>query len=432
MTPIDNDLADFRSQAVAASEALKRTLQSSVSLEKSGISYCLVRQSCGRWTRKHMFVAAPGTGQILAEALKHGDIEKLPPIEPYPVRFLQPSTPIEVEYCPGLGDSQSHCFAYITVSEFTLSFGKGQLRKFLKQQTLGSNQLLALADKIPRLRSIAVLGVPTNKSDQPPRLSVTPGQATAVITPVEDNSVNVAFSTKLSVMQFFLSLTPIFLVLAGGGLLYAAWAQWPRAAPLGAGDLLYSALLLGPGLLSLAVGVTICCVNLEYLSYRYTHRLTRRLIRARPDSIVDPDDPEAVFVAVVPRKIWTKLNLDDPSDRGFLLIDTRGQQLLFEGLRERYRIPAKALISCGIEPMDVGNHFFATVVRARTSETGIDLEGRQLDWAGWEAPFRPRPTKFRGQRILGRHSAEALRQRICQLLPEVERKMERRMGHSSF
>jgi hypothetical protein len=44
MTPIDNDLVDFRSQAVAASEALQRTLPSGVSLEKSGISYCLVRQ----------------------------------------------------------------------------------------------------------------------------------------------------------------------------------------------------------------------------------------------------------------------------------------------------------------------------------------------------------------------------------------------------
>jgi hypothetical protein len=160
--------------------------------------------------------------------------------------------------------------------------------------------------------------------------------------------------------------------------------------------------------------------TLEYLNYRYTHRLTRRLIRARPDPIVDPDDPESVFVAVVPRKNWTKLNLDDPSDRGFLLIDMRGQQLLFEGLRERYRIPAKALISCGIEPIDVGNHLFATVVRARVSGTGIDLEGRQLAWAGWEAPFRPRPTRFKRPRLLGPHSAESLRQRICQLLPEVE------------
>jgi len=397
--------------------ALAVTIVAGLARSRVGRVYC---ESCGRWTRKHMFVAAPGIGQILAEALKHGDIEKLRTIEPYPVGFLQPSTPIDLEYCPGMGNSQSHCFAYITVSEFTFSFGKAQLQKFLKQQTLGAIQLLALADKIPRLRSIAVLGVATKRSDQPKRLSITPGEATAMITPVEDSSVNVAFSAKLSVIQFFLSLTPIFLVLVGGGLLYASWAQWPRAAPLGTGDLLYSALLLSLGVLSLAVGGTICCVNLEYLNYRYTHRLTRRLIRARPDPIVDPDDPESVFVAVVPRKNWTKLNLDDPSDRGFLLIDMRGQQLLFEGLRERYRIPAKALISCGIEPIDVGNHLFATVVRARVSGTGIDLEGRQLAWAGWEAPFRPRPTSFKRPRLLGPHSAESLRQRICQLLPEVE------------
>jgi len=46
MTSSDNDRTDFRSQAVAASEAQQRTLPTGVALEKSGISYCLVRQPC--------------------------------------------------------------------------------------------------------------------------------------------------------------------------------------------------------------------------------------------------------------------------------------------------------------------------------------------------------------------------------------------------
>jgi hypothetical protein len=44
MTSIDSDLTDFRTKAVWASEALQRTLPRDVSLERSGISYCLVRQ----------------------------------------------------------------------------------------------------------------------------------------------------------------------------------------------------------------------------------------------------------------------------------------------------------------------------------------------------------------------------------------------------
>jgi len=399
---------------------------------RAGRAYC---ESCDRWMRKHSFVAAPGLGQILADALKHSEIDRLETIESYPVRFMQPSTLIDVEYCRGLSDSESACVTYMTVSEFSdqppsaeissrdhvgvlrligsfVGYTRSPgLQKFLKQQALLRNQLLALAGKIPRLRSVAVLGAETCRSDQLARLGLSVGQATAVITPVDDSSVGIAFSTRLSVIQMVLSLTPILLVLAGAGVLYAAWAQWPQNQPL------FSVWLVILGFSSLAVGATICCINLEYLNYRYTHRLTRRLVRSRPDAIVDPDDPECVFVAVVPRKNWTKLNLDDPSDRGFLLVDARERQLLFEGLRERYRIPANALISCEIEALDVGNHLFAAVVRARTAGIAEDIAGMQPAWTGWEAPFRPRPTKFARPRLLGPHSAEALRQRIALLLP---------------
>jgi hypothetical protein len=42
--PADNDAVDFRSHAVAASEALRRNLPSGLSPEKSGFSYCLERR----------------------------------------------------------------------------------------------------------------------------------------------------------------------------------------------------------------------------------------------------------------------------------------------------------------------------------------------------------------------------------------------------
>ena len=70
--------------------------------------------------------------------------------------------------------------------------------------------------------------------------------------------------------------------------------------------------------------------------------------------------------------------------------------------------------------MDVGNHLFVAVVRARVPGDPVELAGTQPAWTGWEAPFQPRPRELTGQRILGPHSAEALRQRIGQLLPEVE------------
>lgn len=44
MAPSENERADFRSGAVAASEAMRRALPSGLTLEKSGMSYCVERE----------------------------------------------------------------------------------------------------------------------------------------------------------------------------------------------------------------------------------------------------------------------------------------------------------------------------------------------------------------------------------------------------
>jgi hypothetical protein len=74
MTSIDNDLTDFRSQAVAASEALQRTLPSGVSLEKSGISYCLVRRPSLTRLRAPIKVTAVACAVLGLSAVATGGI----------------------------------------------------------------------------------------------------------------------------------------------------------------------------------------------------------------------------------------------------------------------------------------------------------------------------------------------------------------------
>src|SRR5438552_60806 len=74
--------------------ALAITIVAALARSRAGRAYC---ESCNRWMRKHSFVAAPGAGQVLAGALMRGEIDELVTIEPYPIRFLQPSTPIDVE-----------------------------------------------------------------------------------------------------------------------------------------------------------------------------------------------------------------------------------------------------------------------------------------------------------------------------------------------
>jgi hypothetical protein len=69
---------------------------------------------------------------------------------------------------------------------------------------------------------------------------------------------------------------------------------------------------------------------------------------------VDPDGPEAIFVEMVPRRHWARANrmLETAGDLGFLRIDAGRGLLLFEGDRERYQIPAGAILGCEVEQVE--------------------------------------------------------------------------------
>jgi hypothetical protein len=87
-----------------------------------------------------------------------------------------------------------------------------------------------------------------------------------------------------------------------------------------------------------------------YLRWR-----TRRRILGRSDSIVSPDDPQAFFAQVVPQKNWYRsLKMENATDRGWLAIDRANHQLLFEGVRERWVIPARFIEQCLVQEVRVG------------------------------------------------------------------------------
>jgi hypothetical protein len=84
----------------------------------------------------------------------------------------------------------------------------------------------------------------------------------------------------------------------------------------------------------------------------YMFRRAQGQMRQRPEAIVDPNNPEAIFVEVVPRRNWGSIALQNAEDIGFLLLDTDRGQLLIEGDNKRYRIPAAAVLSSDVELMN--------------------------------------------------------------------------------
>ena len=86
----------------------------------------------------------------------------------------------------------------------------------------------------------------------------------------------------------------------------------------------------GAGALAAGFGVLVCWKNVDFFNMRLGYRLTRKALEFRPSAVVDPDDPDAVYVDFVPREQWTRIVCDHPSDVGFCKIDTRSGESMPE------------------------------------------------------------------------------------------------------
>jgi hypothetical protein len=144
------------------------------------------------------------------------------------------------------------------------------------------------------------------------------------------------------------------------------------------------------------------------------HKIQSEFLR-RPDPVVDPNHPDAIMVEVVPRRNWGQVLLTNAEDQGFLFVDTKGRQLLFEGDQQRYRIPAEAILSCEVEAMnkDAAQDERSVPVAAVVVSFRDDRLGER------EVPFLPRAT-VAGDTLGGNYveRARELDRRIAALLSE--------------
>lgn len=156
----------------------------------------------------------------------------------------------------------------------------------------------------------------------------------------------------------------------------------------------------------------------ELRSYNlFAHRVLWRRVRVeltgRPDALVRPEDDGAVFVDVVARRDWRRLMLNNSADVGLLRVDVEAGCLFFEGVNERWCIPASSIVSCETETVKFGNspvNHFLTIINAWGGDTHYErsLFGIPLTWKG--AAKRRR-----------KEAAEVLRRKILDLLPAERR-----------
>jgi hypothetical protein len=210
----------------------------------------------------------------------------------------------------------------------------------------------------------------------------------AEIKPVEADYAGKVFTKRTMLIGNALTLSGLLMVFGSIGL--AAWGgitafpdkNSPQDVPPAKKAVGIAVLSLG--LASFAGTAIFFFINPSYFGNKYLLKKLRLEFSRRPNCTVDPNDPEALFVEIVPKLNWGRMMLDNASDVGFLVLDRRRKEILFEGDKERWRIPAESITHCGLEVyvQGQGTHaatkIFFVVLRAQRSGEF------------WEAPIRER------------------------------------------
>jgi hypothetical protein len=380
-----------------------------IAIARSRRAYC---EHCRRWMRSIPLHSDPGKSAEIAEALEGGDLAAIPVTVGRIGVLGRPVSLLEFEYCPGLQEPDSPCAAYLTLQEVTNP--KKRPEVLMYQGQLRPDEREALAVRLPVLAWLRVSAPPpANEQELFGQSLARHTGPVAAIERLPPDAGTRQFD-RVAKVVFFLGLVCVAVLLAGVGLtvwgaLRTPWQQPPAAAWA-------DWVLLGVGLVLALAGGFVCWVNVDYPGVLYARRWIRGVIAARPDALVGADDPAAHFVDVVPRAQWHRLNPAKPTDLGLLLIDRTSRRLAFEGMKERYVIPADAVLACAVEPMRPHTrewNIFAMVltVRPRDGAAPSLIGGYRDD--SWEIPFVCLPTAFRRFSSAYRRAlAESLRSEI--------------------
>jgi hypothetical protein len=205
-----------------------------------------------------------------------------------------------------------------------------------------------------------------------------------------------------------LQLSPLLLAIAFaatfGWLAYAHWDDWDQAT-------LTATIAIAA---AIPLGLLVYLIRYEhYLPGIYYHKRTMAVLRNRGDSFVDADDPDAVFVEVIPRANWARLMAQNARDVGLMKVDERKRVILFEGDRERWVIPAESILSCEVEEFtELG------MEENKYNLHAVVVLVANIGGQPWEAPLCPRITTFTPWTAdTRRRLARELRQMIRTILP---------------
>ncbi len=307
-----------------------------------------------RWMRREKALIPGNAAEAFLEALSGDHLSEFLANTP-PANDAQTACPLTFEYATPDAGSPLEYPVYASLGNVPVS-GKFNItrlwslirhprRTLLRQAKLEVGEVLTLRPLFPNLtrllaaqhtelRDVTPGVVPTAVVEE------TPTSEFAQVTPVPEPYRQRVRSKGYALWVNLVGLTPGLYFFGGGGLVAAGiWLATEKAMPVG-----WAAVVVGAvGVIwGGYVGLYCLCVS----ENRWIDRRLRHAFALRPDPLVDPRDPESLYVSLIPRESFAKVQLTMSSDLLLMRIDERGRRLLMEGDCDRYRIPAGAIAVC--------------------------------------------------------------------------------------
>jgi len=361
---------------------------------RSRKTYC---EHCNRWLHRESTPFEPEKTADLLQSLQTGSARQLAALCANSPFATIPNTTLAIDYCPSLKEGRARdCPVYASIKYIAASpkgltldpfeQSKGKLLEACVQ--LSSTELPALAPRFPLFETYAGRAAVASLLPQQQILESdeesNPKENLASISPLNSEHYAKVLTRKRILLGNLFCIAGLLGFIGGLGLL--AWGasileRDEILSPHKAGAL--GIVLCVIGGLSLITALAGMLFDSTFGGNRLLKKSFKEELARRTSLLVDPDDPAALFVEVVPKSNWGKMVLENATDIGLLLVDRQHQEVRFEGDKERWRIPGNSITHCELETFVHGHgagatKLFYVVLRANKRE------------GFWEAPVRER------------------------------------------
>lgn len=158
-------------------------------------------------------------------------------------------------------------------------------------------------------------------------------------------------------VQVVIALGPLLLALVGavwvGVVLFRSWSDLTVLEKSG---------YIAGAVLGVVVGFMYLIKIGQFVAAKYGIGVARKKMQTRTDALFAGTEQDLIGVEIFERKSWTA-TISQSSDYGFLQIDSGQSQLLFEGNKNRWKMPLSSLTACRIEESIVGSEADANAER---------------------------------------------------------------------